>query len=127
MTRIAALSLIAALAAGCASAESRLDQFTRIPSTCEAIYAEMVAAAERESRSAAIRSLLSAAPAGIGIAAAAGAVPVGLSWLPLVGSLAPLIPVGSENTRIWHLAQAHLYYGCEPPEVDSVLEHSAYP
>lgn len=102
--------------AGCATPGAILAPYTERPAGCAAIAAEMWALAESDAPRYALRGVARGLPTAVGVASAAGALPTGWVWAPLVAAFAPLIPIGTHEQRIAYLAYWHAYEHCPPLE-----------
>jgi hypothetical protein len=88
-----------------------------VPTTCEALDAELVALATRDAAVLSARALKEQTATGIGVAAAAGALPTGLAWAPLAAAGAHQIQLPTHGPRIEYLAIVREIRGCAPLEV----------
>lgn len=104
---LAALVIIA----GCVSSGALLAPYDP-PASCATLDAEMLALAEHDATIYSVRSFKEGAAAGIGIAAAAGTLPVGFAWAPLVAAMLPQIQAPTNGERISYLAYAREARGC---------------
>jgi hypothetical protein len=111
-----ALSLIAS---GCAGGNpaSVLAPYAGVPTTCQAIDAELLALAEHDAAIYAARAIKEQTATGIGVAAAAGALPAGFAWAPLAAAGANQVRLPTHAARIQHLAVVREIRGCPPLEV----------
>ncbi len=100
------------LLTGCASSTALLAPYAPIPATCEAIYHDMTTLAERDAKVLLARSLKGGVATGIGLVAAAGAIPTGFAWVPLVVSVAASFQLSTHETRIAYLADQYGYRDC---------------
>ena len=116
MSKIKVFTLAAASLAltACATAEQVLAPASNVPTSCKAIDREMITLAEKHGNWDGIGVVKDSAVVGVGIAAAAGVLPAGFAWAPLVGMVVQQVRVPSYAGRINYLAQVREMRGCEP-------------
>ena len=97
--------------AGCVSSAALLAPYEP-PASCAALDAEMLALAEHDATIYSVRGIKGGVAAGVGVAAAAGTLPVGFAWAPLVAAVLPQIQAPTNDERIAYLAYAREARGC---------------
>jgi hypothetical protein len=104
-------AVILILLAGCASSSALLAPYEP-PASCADLDAEMLALAEHDATIYSVRGIKESAAIGIGVAAAAGTLPVGFAWAPIVAAMLPQIQAPTNGERIAYLALAREARGC---------------
>ena len=119
MTRLTLLMAILTGLTGCALAQpaSVLSPYAAVPATCQEIDAELLALAEQDAKVLAARATKEQVAAGVGVAAAAGALPSGFAWAPLAAAGAHQVRLPTHGPRIEYLAIVREIRGCGPLEV----------
>lgn len=119
MSPLLPLPLAALLLTGCALAQPAavLAPYAAVPTTCAALDAELLALAEHDAQVLSARALKQQTATGIGVAAAAGALPTAMAWAPLAAAGASQIQLPTHEERIRHLALVREIRGCPPLEV----------
>jgi hypothetical protein len=105
---------VAAFLTGCATSDGVLAPYADAPTDCNEIAAEMLSLAEHDAAVLTARGLKEGAATGVGLAAAAGALPAGWAWAPLAAALAGQVELATHGQRIRYLAERAAGLGCPP-------------